>query len=258
MKPVGPGFGDIVHLRSAITALVNRVRNRIDRHFGDGVQAQNEVGGKAAVQIGQRIVSLQSIDNVAVGKRGQAIELHIAVAVGAADEVVTAAGGVDEGAGGELQRISHVAAGIRKVFESRGGESGGGVGIFGIELRRLLVHHDALARGCNVELQIDRLGQPETCRYRSILTCFKAVCLRSDGIDSRLQLGKAIAPCVVRFDGAFHAIVAAGNGHGGRGDRGAGGVGDRAGDGAGGLALRHGAKAEEQHGQNSIPDFRHA
>ena len=91
VKPVGAGFRDVVDLGSAVPALIDRVGDRVDRHLRDRIQSQHQIGGKTAVQVGQRIVGLQSIDDIAVGKRRQAIELHVAIAVRAADEIVAAA-----------------------------------------------------------------------------------------------------------------------------------------------------------------------
>ena len=138
VKPVGPGLGDVVDLRSAVPALIDGVGERVDGHLRDGIQSQHQIGGKAAVQVGQRIVGFQAIDDVAVRERRQAVELHVAIAVRAADEVVAAAGRVDERAGGELQRVGHVAARIRKVFEGSGGQGRRGVGILRVDQRRLL------------------------------------------------------------------------------------------------------------------------
>src|SRR5208337_54511 len=101
----------------------HRVGNRVDRNLRDRVQSQDQIGRKAAVQVGQRIVGLQAVDNISVGKRRQAIELHIAVTIRATYEIVPAAGRVDQSAGGELQRIGEVAAGIRKIFEGAGAQS---------------------------------------------------------------------------------------------------------------------------------------
>ena len=120
VKPIGAGFRDVVDLRGAVPALIDRVGNRVDRHLRDRIQSKHQIGRKAAVQIRQRIVGLQAVDDVAVGKRRQAVELHVAVAIRAADEVVPAPGRVDERAGGKLQRIRHVAARIRKVFDAIG------------------------------------------------------------------------------------------------------------------------------------------
>src|SRR5208337_1311465 len=94
VKLIGAGFRDIVNLRSAIAALIHRVGNRVDRNLRDRVQSQDQIGRKAAVQVGQRIVGLQAVDNISVGKRRQAIELHIAVTIRATYEIVPAAGRV--------------------------------------------------------------------------------------------------------------------------------------------------------------------
>ncbi len=96
---VGAGFGDVVDLRGAVSSLIHRVRKRIDGHFGNRIQAQHQICGKSAVQIRKRIVGFQAVHDVAVRERGQPVELHIAVAVRAADEIVTAAGRVDQRAG---------------------------------------------------------------------------------------------------------------------------------------------------------------
>ena len=248
VKPIGAGFRDIVDLRSAIAALIDRVGDRVDGHLRDRIQTQHQIGGKAAIQVGQRIVGFQAIDDVAVRKRRQAIELHVAIAVRAADEVVPAAGRVDERAGGELQRIGHVAARIRKIFERAGGQGGGGVGILRVDQGRLLLHLNGGAGRCDVQLEIDRLLLPQTRGHGVVLLRLEAVRFRFHRVDARLELRKAKPPGVVRFHGSFQAILHVRDGHGGAGDGRAGWIGDRADDRAGGLALSHRQQRQERAG----------
>ena len=102
MKLIGAGFRDVVDLRSAVPALIDCVGEGVDCYLRDRIQSQDQIRRQAAIQVGQRIVGLQAIDNVAVRKRGQAIELHVAITIRAADEIVPASGRVDESARGEL------------------------------------------------------------------------------------------------------------------------------------------------------------
>src|ERR1035441_4538530 len=94
VKPVGSGFRDIVDLCGSIAPLVDGVGEGVYRDFGNGIEAQDEIGRKAAIEVGERIVGFQSVHDVAVRKRRQAIELNVAVTVRASQEVVTAAGNV--------------------------------------------------------------------------------------------------------------------------------------------------------------------
>ncbi len=66
MKLIGAGSGHVVHLSGAVTALVHRVGKGVHRHLRDGIQTKNEVRGKPAIQIGERIVGLQAVYNVAI------------------------------------------------------------------------------------------------------------------------------------------------------------------------------------------------
>ena len=66
VKLIRAGFGHVVDLRSAVSSLIHRVRKRVHRHLGDGVQAENQIGGKSAIQVGERIVGLQTIHDVAI------------------------------------------------------------------------------------------------------------------------------------------------------------------------------------------------
>ena len=117
VKVVGARLCDVIDLRSAVATLIDRVGESIDGDFSDGVQAEDEIGREPAVEIGERVVGFETVDNVAVGERGQTVEFDIAVAVGAADEVVAAAGGVDESARSKLQGIGEIAARVGKILE---------------------------------------------------------------------------------------------------------------------------------------------
>ena len=193
VKLVGARFGDVVHLGGAIAALVDGVGKSVDGDFGNRVQSEHEVGGESAVEVGERIVGLESIDDVAVGECGQAVELHIAISVGAADEIVAAAGGVDERAGGELQRVSQISAGVRKVFQSGGIQIGGSVGIFRVDERRLGTNLDGFSGLCNFEVEADGLLLAEAGEDIVVLLGREASGLDSDGVSAWLQLGKVEA-----------------------------------------------------------------
>src|SRR5260370_12298719 len=61
VKSIGTGLRDVVDLRSAVSALVDRVGDRVDRHLRNRIQSEHEIGRKSAVEVGQRIVGLQSV-----------------------------------------------------------------------------------------------------------------------------------------------------------------------------------------------------
>jgi len=65
MKLIGAGLGDVVHLRRSVAPLIDRIRQRVHGHLGDGVQAEDQIGGKSAVQIRERIVGLEAVHDVA-------------------------------------------------------------------------------------------------------------------------------------------------------------------------------------------------
>ena len=123
MELVGAGLCDVVDLRRSIPPLIDGIGKRIDRHFRNRIESENEVGRESAVQIGQRVVRLQSIDDVAVRESGQSVELHVAVPIRAADEIISAACRIDERPGGKLKRVGQIAARIRKVFQCGRAES---------------------------------------------------------------------------------------------------------------------------------------
>ena len=105
MKPVGPGLGDVVDLGSSIPSLIHGIRKGVDGDVRDGIQPQDKVGGKAAIQVGQGIVGFQPIDDVSVRQRRQTVELDVAVPIRPAHEIVATPGRVNERARGELQGV---------------------------------------------------------------------------------------------------------------------------------------------------------
>ena len=114
MKLIRARLGDVVDLGCSISPLIHGIGKRVDGHFGDRIQSQHEIGGEAAVEIGERVVRFQPVNDVAIGEGGQAIELHVAVPVGAANEVVAAARRIDERSGRKLQRVGQITARIRQ------------------------------------------------------------------------------------------------------------------------------------------------
>ena len=68
VKLIRAGLGDVVDLRRSIPPLIHGIGKGVDGHFGNRIQSQDEVGGKAAVEIGERVVGFQSVDDVAVGE----------------------------------------------------------------------------------------------------------------------------------------------------------------------------------------------
>ena len=255
VETIAARLGHVIDLRSSVAALIDGVGEGVDGHLGDGIEAQHEVGGEAAVQIGKRVVGLQAIHDVAVGERRQAVELHVAVAVRAAHEVVAAAGGVDEGAGGELQRVGQIAAGIGKILDGLGRESGRGVGALRLDELRLLADLDALPGGCDREAKIDGLGLAQGGVYVRVLLCFEADCGGLHGVDAGLELREIEPPAGAGFHRALGAVLRVDGGHNSAGDRPAGGIGHRPGDGAGGLSLGQGGNGRRQ--QEGRADPRH-
>ena len=105
-KLVGSGLCDVVDLRRSIAPLIDSIRMRIDRHFGYRIQYKDEVGREFAVQIGQRVVCFQAIDNATVRESGEAIEHNVAEPIRAANKIIAAACRIDEHACGKLKGIS--------------------------------------------------------------------------------------------------------------------------------------------------------
>ena len=119
MKLVCAGLCDVVDLGCSIAPLIDCIGKSVDGHFCDRIQPENQIGRQSAVQIRQRIVGFQAIDDVAIREGRQPIEFDVAVPICAADEIVAAAGSVDEGAGGKLQGVGQIAARIGQVLQCR-------------------------------------------------------------------------------------------------------------------------------------------
>src|SRR5258708_10191601 len=105
MKLVRPRFCNVVYLRRSIPPLIDGIGKRIDRHLRYRIQSEDEVGRESTVQIGQRVVCFQSIDNVTVGESGQAIELHIAKPIRSTNKIIAAACRIDERACRKLKWV---------------------------------------------------------------------------------------------------------------------------------------------------------
>ena len=105
MKLVRTGFCDVVDLRRSVPPLIDGIGKRVDRHFRYRIQSENEVCRESAVQIRQRVIRFQAVDDVAVRESGQSIEFHVAVPIRSANEVIAAACRVDERPGGKLKRV---------------------------------------------------------------------------------------------------------------------------------------------------------
>ena len=201
MKLVGARLGDVVDLRGAVAALIDGIGERVDGHFGNRVEAKHQIGGKPAVEIGERVVGLQAINDVAVRERGQAVELHVAVTVSAADEVVATARGVDERSRGKLQWISQVAAGIGQVFERRRIQGRGGVGVVGVDNGGFRGDVHCLLGLRDFELEVDGLLLPQTGGNVAGLCGLEALRFGTDRVRARQQLREIEASrivCLVR------------------------------------------------------------
>ena len=79
MKPVGSGLGNVIYLRRAVASLIDGIGKGVDRYFRDRVQSEHQICREAAVQIGERVVCFQAIDDVTVGESGQAVEFNVAI-----------------------------------------------------------------------------------------------------------------------------------------------------------------------------------
>ena len=66
MKLVRARLGEVVDLRRAVAALVDRVGVGVDGGLLQRVEANDEVGGEADVQAEERIVRVEAVENVAV------------------------------------------------------------------------------------------------------------------------------------------------------------------------------------------------
>jgi hypothetical protein len=99
VKLIRAGLGDVVDLRCSIPSLIHGIGKSVDGHFRNRIQSQHEVGGEAAVEIGERVVRFQPVHDVAVGEGGESVEFHVAISVAAADKIVAAARRIDQGSG---------------------------------------------------------------------------------------------------------------------------------------------------------------
>ena len=96
MELVRSGFGDVIHLGRSVAPLIDRIGKGVDGDFRNRIESQDEVGGEPAVQIGQGIVGFKPIHDIAVGKRRQAVELHVAVAVRSAHKIIATSRRIDQ------------------------------------------------------------------------------------------------------------------------------------------------------------------
>ena len=241
------GFGDVVDLRRSIAALIDRVGERVHRDLGDRIETQHQIRREAAVQIRERIVGFEAVHDVAVGERRQTVELDVAVAVRAADEIVAAAGRIDQGARRELQWIRHVAAGIRQILERRRVQRGRGVRILRIHQRRLAGHRHLSLCGGELQDEVDRLLLSQARRETDSLVCgSKPSASALTEYDPGFNCGKLKRPASSVFALRFDPGLGADDGYGGACDGGSAGIGDRAHDGAGGLSLGQEALREDR------------
>jgi hypothetical protein len=164
MDLIAPRFGHIVDLRSAVSPLIYGIGERIHSDLGDGIHSQHQIGRKAAVQVGEWIVALEAVHDIAIRHRRQSIEADVSITVRASHEVVAASGGVDERTRGKLKRVGKISTRIGQVFKSLGAHGRRCIGVGGIDQGRLAGHHNGLLRGSHRELKIGGLVLPQTRR----------------------------------------------------------------------------------------------
>ena len=194
VKLIRAGFGDVVDLRRAVPPLIHGVGKRVHGHFRDGIQSQHQIRRKSAVQIGQRIVGFQAVHDVAVRKRRQPVELHVAVAVRAADEIVAAARRVDQRPGGKLQRVRQIAARIRKIFQRGRIEIRGGIRILRIDERRRAAYFHGLFCPRDLEHEINCLFLAQARGHRIIPLRLESCCFHVDRVSPGFNCGKSNLP----------------------------------------------------------------
>ncbi len=105
MKLVRTGLCDVVDLGRSVPPLIDGIGKRIDGYLRYRIQSEDKVRRESAIQIGQRVVCFQSIDDVTVGESGQSIELHVAEPIRAANKIIATACRIDESARGKLKRV---------------------------------------------------------------------------------------------------------------------------------------------------------
>ena len=160
MEPVCAGLGDIVDLGGAVAPLIHGIGKRVDGDFGNRIEPEDQIGGEPAVEVGERIVGFQTIDDVAVGERRQAVEFHVTVAVRSAHKIIAASGRVDQGAGGKLQGIGQIAPGIGKVVEA-GAASVAEVLAFSVLIRGATPSPQSTAAWSHLQHEVHRLFLPQ-------------------------------------------------------------------------------------------------
>ena len=237
MELVGSRFCDVVHLGGAVASLIHRVGERVDRHLRNGVKAQHQIGGEAAVEVGQGIVGFQSVDDVSVRKRRKSIEFDISITVRSADEIVAAAGSINQRPRRELERICQVAAGVGQIFQGSGVQCRRGVGILRVQEGGFGVHRHIGAYRGNAEREVYSLCVPQT-RHNadfSLQPELRRGCLH--GIASRPELREGEPPRLIRLHAPFLAVFFAERGDIHTWYSGPGLVGYQARDGAGGFPL---------------------
>jgi len=67
-----------------VEELASSLRKRIDRDFRNGIEAKHKIGREAAVQVRERVIPCEPVNDVPVREGWQAVELN--VAVGTADD----------------------------------------------------------------------------------------------------------------------------------------------------------------------------
>ena len=118
---------------------------------------EDEVCREPAVEIGQRIIRFQSIDDVTVRESGEAVEFDVAVTVRAADEIVPTACRVHQRACGKLKRISSVTARIGEVVQCLCIQIRGCVWIFRVDEWSCATYFNRLVGMSHLQRVVDRL-----------------------------------------------------------------------------------------------------
>ena len=186
MKLIRARLGDVVDLRCSIPSLIHRIGKCVDRHFRNRIQSQDEIGGEAAIEIGERIVRFQPIHDVAIGKRGESVEFHVAIAVAAANKIVAASCRIDQRPRRKLQRVGQVPSRIRQVLQRRRIQGCGCVGVFRIDERGFAAHLNRLIGPRHLEREIHSLFLAQPRNDVVILPRIEARCFRSNRIGARL------------------------------------------------------------------------
>ena len=129
VKLVRPRLGEVVDLRRAVAALIDRIGVGVHGGLLQRVQADDEIRGEPDIQSEERIVRVVAVEDVAVRGRGQPVELDIAVAAGSLG-VVRRACRIHQCALGKLRDIGEVLAGVGQALDGLGFERGGCIRVF--------------------------------------------------------------------------------------------------------------------------------